>query len=187
MVGVSDPEMQQDRRKGWRFLFGLGSGYLITSLLVGVLVALVALTVQSALPQHVARYIASVVLIVLGVADWLSRTLQANRQVPQRFARDLQPGIRGIVWGLDLGLLVTTQKTSSLLWGGLCLTILTSNPAIGFVVPIVGFVPYFIGVVTQTVRKRSRMTDLGYGRHGIPVLRKVGGVMLVFAALGVIV
>src|SRR5688572_4570703 len=117
MVGVSNPIMRRDRRAGWRFVVGFGVGLTAAAALLTGPLLLLSAAVRP-VPQPV-RLVGLLVLVaLLAVADLLNRTPHVWRQVPQRFARDLdhQPGRLGLVWAIDLGLLVTTQKTTSLLW-----------------------------------------------------------------------
>ncbi|MEU4645721.1 hypothetical protein [Micromonospora sp. NPDC023814] len=63
------------------------------------------------------RFVVVVAFTVLfGILDLFNRTPHIWRQVPQRLVRTLPAGTLGVVWGIDLGLLFTTQKTTSLVW-----------------------------------------------------------------------
>lgn len=152
MVGVSNPIHRGDRRAGWRFLAGFGAGLaLATAVLTGPLLLLAA---AASLVPETDRMVLLVALVVgLAAADLLNRTPHVWRQVPQRFARELhtQPGRLGLIWAFDLGLLVTTQKTTSLLWIGLAGVVLTTSPAA--VVPVLAAAAglYWLGVVTLTI------------------------------------
>jgi hypothetical protein len=89
----------------------------------------------------------SALLVLFGVADLTDHTPQSPRQVPQRLAGDLnhQPGRLGFIWAVDLGLLVTTQKTTSLLWIGLTGAVLLGPSAL--VIPTLGVIAglYWLG------------------------------------------
>ena len=129
MVGVSNPIMRRDRRAGWRFIAGFGVGLVAAvALLAGPLLLLSAAV--RPVPQPVRTGSLLILVTLLAVADLLNRTPHVWRQVPQRFARDLdhQPGRLGLIWAIDLGLLVTTQKTTSLLWMALAGAVLLGPP-----------------------------------------------------------
>ncbi len=127
MVGVSNPIMRRDWRGGWRFLVGFGAGLAGSAAALAGPLALLWFALRF-VPGRVWVMIALVA--VLGVADLRNRTPHVRRQVPQRFAAALnhQPGRLGFIWALDLGLLVTTQKTTSLLWIALAGAVLLGTP-----------------------------------------------------------
>src|SRR5690349_781565 len=110
MVGVSNPIMRRDRREGWRFIAGFGAGLAVaTAMLTGPLLLLSAATHLA--PQPMRAGVLAALVAGLALADLLNRTPHVWRQVPQRFARELndQPGRLGFIWAVDLGLLITTQ------------------------------------------------------------------------------
>jgi hypothetical protein len=130
MVGVSNPIMRRDRRGGWRFIAGFGAGLAVAAaLLAGPLLLLQALAQLAPEPVRIGLLVALVA--ALAVADVRNRTPHVWRQVPQRFAHELGhlPGRLGLIWAVDLGLLVTTQKTTSLLWIALAGAALLGTPA----------------------------------------------------------
>lgn len=130
MVGVSNPIMRADPRAGWRFIAGLGAGMaLSTAVLAGPLLLLAAGAGQ--LPWSVRVGLAVALVAGLGLTDLRNHTPHVWRQVPQRLGRELigRPGQLGLIWGFDLGLLVTTQKTSSLVWVGLAGAVLLGSPS----------------------------------------------------------
>jgi hypothetical protein len=88
MVGVSNPIMRRDHREGWRFIAGFGAGLAVaTAVLTGPLLLLSAAAHLA--PQPVRAGMLVVLVLMLGVADLLNRTPHVWRQVPQRFAREL--------------------------------------------------------------------------------------------------
>lgn len=146
MVGVSNPLMSRDPRGGWRFIAGFGAGLAVaTAVLVGPLLALQATAQLAPLPVRLG-VLAGLVLL-LGGADLLDRTPHAWRQVPQRFARELNhlPGRLGFIWAVDLGLLVTTQKTTSLLWIAIAGAVLVGTPATVPLMLVTAAVLYWLG------------------------------------------
>lgn len=146
MVGVSNPIMRRDRGEGWRFIAGFGAGLAVaTALLSGPLLLLSAAARLA--PPLVRAAILVVLVVALAIADLLNRTPHVWRQVPQRLARELndQPGRLGFIWAVDLGLLITTQKTTSLLWIGLAGAILTGTPATAVLTLVAAAVLYGLG------------------------------------------
>lgn len=127
MVGVSNPIMRANPQEGWRFLAGFAVGLAAAALtLLGPLLLLAS--AAGMIHPTVRTVLVIGVLLGFGIADLLNRTPHIWRQVPQRFARELQPGRLGLIWGYDLGLLFTTQKTTSLLWISLAGAVLTESP-----------------------------------------------------------
>ncbi|MEN3359651.1 MAG: hypothetical protein V7637_3633 [Mycobacteriales bacterium] len=91
---------------------------------VAVPVWLLSRLALAALPLPARLWLVAAVCAVLAAADLANRTPHVWRQVPQRFVHQLSPGTLGLVWGFDLGLLVTTQKVVSLLWAGIVAAVL---------------------------------------------------------------
>lgn len=116
MAGVAGPMLQRSRAAGARFLAGLVVGGASAGLILAVPVYLIGQLAGRYLSESVRIWLLVVLTLAFAVADLTGRTPHVWRQVPQRLVRSLPPGILGLVWGFDLGLLVTTQKTSSLLW-----------------------------------------------------------------------
>ena len=116
MAGVAGPMWQRSRADGTRFLLGLAVGGVSAGLVLAVPVYLIGHLAGRVLPVPVRVGLLVVLAVALGVADLTGRTPHVWRQVPQKLVRTLPPGTLGLTWGFDLGLLVTTQKTSSLLW-----------------------------------------------------------------------
>lgn len=168
MVGVANPIHRRDRRAGLRFVTGFGAGLAVSvALLAGPLLLLAA---AAALIPEPARAVLLVVLVVLlGVADLLNRTPHVWRQVPQRFARELShlPGRLGFIWALDLGLLVTTQKTTSLLWIALAGAVLLGTPLTVLFTLAVAAAVYWLATTVLVVtgdnplREPRRLARLG--------------------------
>jgi hypothetical protein len=115
MAGVAGPMLHRTRSRGARFLAGLALGGAIGGLVLSVPVYLLGV-LTGAFPAGVRAGLLVVACMVFGIADLRGRTPHVWRQVPQAYVRSLPPGRLGLVWGFDLGLLVTTQKTTSLIW-----------------------------------------------------------------------
>lgn len=183
MVGVTDLKLKDRRSEGWRFLRGLSAGYFMGTLFVSILLAGLALLLRDVADLDVLRNLLLASSLILGVTDLLGRTPNTNRQVPQRFIRDVRPMPRGLLWGFDLSLLVTTQKTASLLWVALLGLILVG--------PVEGILPalfaagtvYLGGVVVLSFGGASKITGLDFGRVLIPALQRGSGVLLIGLAV----
>jgi hypothetical protein len=116
MAGVAGPMLRRSRTSGARFLTGLALGGASAATLLSVPVYLSGQLAGWLLPAPIRVWLLVGLAIGFGLADLTGRTPHVWRQVPQRLVRTLPPGTLGLTWGFDLGLLVTTQKTSSLLW-----------------------------------------------------------------------
>lgn len=162
MVGVSNPMMREDRTAGRRFLGGFGAGLAVAAAVVALPLMLVA-AVLLHVPATVRGVVLAVLLVGFGLADLLDRTPHIWRQVPQRFLRELGPGQLGFVWAADLGLLVTTQKTTSLIWIGLAGLVLSTTPMTvlaGVITISVGF-----GLLVAVATVASYGTLLGEAKY----------------------
>lgn len=154
MAGVAGPMYVRDRHGGLRFIAGLLIGESASSLVV----AAVVFTLGQFVRHQVAAFSAvglAAVITVLGVSDLLGRTPQLSRQVPQRLIHRLPAGRLGLVWGLDLGLLVTTRKTTSLTWIVLLIALVRPAPSM-FVVPAT---MALVSVAITWVRARRWRSD----------------------------
>jgi hypothetical protein len=117
MVGVSGPMLAYSTARGRRFMFGLTAGSLVGSaLLAAVAVAAGFGLSKAGIPADFRRAALIALALTLGIADIANRTPQLWRQVPQQLVRMLSPGVLGVVWGIDLGLIFTTKKVTSLWW-----------------------------------------------------------------------
>ncbi|MFC5823576.1 hypothetical protein [Nonomuraea insulae] len=111
--------LTRDRPRGTRFLAGLLAGGAVASGLLGLPAYLAGTALAALAPLPVREIAAGLAIAALGVADMADRTPHVWRQVPQSLVRTLPPGRLGLVWGFDLSLLVTTQKSTSLVWAAL--------------------------------------------------------------------
>jgi len=148
MAGVAGPMLRRSKAQGARFLSGLMFGELVSSALMATMLYLLGTLVSLVAPLIVREVATAVVVVALGVADLRNRTPHIWRQVPQRFVRSLPPGQLGLVWGFDLALLFTTQKSTSLTWVVLAATGLLYPADSWFV--LLGMTT--IGVLTVTIR-----------------------------------
>src|SRR5439155_5294547 len=115
MVGVTSPLFRGGDVRGGR---NLAFWYVVGTALAGTAVFLVlkALSIGASAVPAGPRYLGlGVCVAVLLVLDLLGRTPRVNRQTPQRL-RTLPPGMRGFLWGVDIGTQFTTIKVTSLVW-----------------------------------------------------------------------
>lgn len=187
MVGVSVPLNTEDRRGATRFTVGLAAGSAVTTLLLGVALAVVT-TLVATVPPAVRFGTGVVVLVGLGALDLADRTPQLERQVPQRFARVLDPGLRGLLWGADLATLVSTRKATSLLWAVLLVVPLLGHPGAAVAAVAAANAAFVLGVTVQTKVDRSSLLDGRWGAINISrevrqIRRGTGSLVLVCAAL----
>lgn len=150
MVGVSDPALRRSRREGVALLSSIAVGYLVATILL-VIELFLASEALAGLPELSRRVLLIVALTAVGVADLTNRTPYMRRQVPQRFVRDLLPVSRGLLWGLDLGLLFTTQKTVGLLWAVLLWATLQASPGATAIALVVGAAVYLSATLITTL------------------------------------
>jgi hypothetical protein len=185
MAGVTGPMLRRSRAQGVRFLAGLAVGGVVASTLLATAIWLLGLLLQLVVPLVVRAALAVVAVVIFGVADLLNRTPHVWRQVPQRFVRVLPPGRLGVVWGFDLSLLFTTQKSTSLTWAVLAVLVLLSPHAAGLILICMTM----FGVLAVVVRSViwSRITPAPWGDRARPwfpmVRRAAGALLLVVAAL----
>lgn len=185
MAGVAGPMLRHDRAGAVRFLFGLLIGGLAGSAVLAVPFYVLGRLAEAVLTDQ-ARWIAfGVVVAVLGVVDLALRTPHVQRQVPQGLVRTMKPGALGLVWGVDLAMLFTTQKTTSLLWVALAGLILVA-PGLAPVVLTASWVVAWLAMVYLSVR-RPTLIPIGEERLTwqdlVKILRRVSGTILLGTAV----
>ena len=131
MAGVAGPMLRRSRSAAARFLTGLAVGGVAAGLLLAVPTYLLGAVARGVLPEHARLVALAAICALLATADLALRTPHVWRQVPQRLQDVLPPGSLGAAWGFDLGLLFTTQKTTSLLWVTLAALVLLGPDASG--------------------------------------------------------
>lgn len=134
MAGVAGPMLQSRRGAGARLLTGLLLGEIVGGLLLALPAFLLGEVLHAALGLQARLWLVAAACLFLGVADLVDRTPHVWRQVPQDLIGKLPPGSLGLVWGVDLGLLFTTQKAVSLIWVAMAATILLDPPLAAAVV-----------------------------------------------------
>ncbi|WP_163509069.1 hypothetical protein [Fodinicola acaciae] len=103
--------------------YTVGTGLAAVALLAGVSLMSSAYALIS---PRLGYGIVAVAVGTLLVLDIFGRTPHLDRQTPQRLAV-LPAPVRGLLWGLDIGLLFTTIKVTSLVWVMLVLAV--ADPA----------------------------------------------------------
>src|SRR5690242_8177871 len=145
MAGVASPMLQQSRSEGVRFLVGLTVGNAMGALVIALPIYLVGMLVR-VLPKPAALVVFVVACVLLALADLKRRTPHVWRQVPQSLWHKLSPGWLGVAWGIDLGLLFTTQKTTSLIWVALVGVICLQPAAAVVVIPAIAVTTSLVAV-----------------------------------------
>ncbi|GAA2408902.1 hypothetical protein GCM10010404_78580 [Nonomuraea africana] len=183
MAGVAGPMLRRDRAHGVRFLVGLAVGGTLAGAVLAVLAYLVGSAVQAILPMTVRLWLLALASAAFGLADLANRTPHVWRQVPQRFVHRLTPGVLGLVWGFDLGLLVTTQKVASLIWVSVTAVVLLEPTAAAGV--LVG-IALIASVVVTAWSMSERTSDLLVSRkehQWVTIIRRASGLALLILAL----
>lgn len=185
MAGVAGPMLRHDRAAAVRFLLGLLIGGLAGSLVLAVPVYLVGRLAEASLPGTVRWLVFGAVVVLFGVLDLGLRTPHVRRQVPQRLLHVMKPGQLGLVWGADLAMLFTTQKTTSLLWVTLAGLVLVA-PAAAPAVLVAAWAAAWLAIVVLSIR-RPTLVPIGEERLAwqdlVRILRRSSGTTLLAAAL----
>lgn len=126
MAGVAGPMLRRSRPQGTKFLLGLLMGGILASTVLASLLFGVGSALEM-LSSTIRIGVVGSALVLFGLLDVANRTPHLWRQVPQGLIRVLPPWRLGAVWGFDLSLLFTTQKTTSLTWAALVGTVLVAR------------------------------------------------------------
>lgn len=184
MAGVAGPMLRRSPLQGSRFLAGLLIGELAGSALLATALFGVGSLLAWLVPLQGRIWMAAAVVLAFGLLDIFDRTPHIWRQVPQKYVRSLQPGRLGLVWGFDLSLLVTTQKSTSLTWAALAgVTLLAPSATWPVVIAmaVVGVLAIAIRSVVFWLTKPSWRGDRGRAWHGH--VRKLTGLALSILAV----
>jgi len=162
MAGVSgsyDPFSRSSR-----FLGGFTLGLLLSAAFLGAILVPTSIAVHL-LPGSYRIGLLGAVAVVLATLDLLGRTPYMQRQVPQRLGLDGVPaGTLGIIYGADAGLHVTTQKTTSLIWGGLVGAVLIGGPSTIGATLVAAAIGYGTAVTSATLIGKLLKRDIsGWG------------------------
>ncbi|MEV4678420.1 MULTISPECIES: hypothetical protein [Actinomadura] len=183
MAGVSGPLMRRRPADGARFLTGLTAGGVLAGLLVALLLYVVGRGVHEVLPEDARVLALAAVALGFGLADLAGRTPHVWRQVPQQLVHRLPPGSRGVAWGFDLGLLVTTQKAVSLVWVAVAAVVLL-DPWTAAPVMVGMALLSNLSVAVGSLRFTPAMVDMGTRRQRLWLrsIRALSGTALVSLA-----
>ncbi|WP_433344672.1 hypothetical protein [Micromonospora sp. CA-111912] len=185
MAGVAGPMLRRNPFEGVRFLVGLAVGGVIAGVVLAIPVFLAGTLLQQLLPEPLRLALLAAVAGWLGVADLRDRTPHIWRQVPQRLVRTLPGGTLGVVWGIDLGLLFTTQKTVSLIWLALAAVLLV-DPASA---PLLLFCVVLVASLLVSLWSMSKHADLPErrSRKWVVRARRASGATILAVALSLVV
>jgi hypothetical protein len=136
MAGVAGPRLRSHRGEGVRLLIGLVLGRLAAGVALSVPAYLLARAAHATFGAPARLWLAAVACASFAAFDLADRTPHPWRQVPQSLIHRLPPGTLGVAWGVDLGLLFTTQKVASLIWVSIAGSVLL-DPATAAAVPVV--------------------------------------------------
>jgi hypothetical protein len=185
MAGVAGPMLRYDRPGAVRFLFGLLIGGLAGSAVLAVPVYVLGRLAELLLAEQVRWVMFGAAVAVAGAADLALRTPHVQRQVPQALVRSMKPGALGLVWGVDLAMLFTTQKTTSLLWAALAGLVLVA-PGYAPAVLTASWAAAWLAIAFLSVR-RPTLIPIGEERLTwqdlVRILRRVSGTVLLGTAV----
>ncbi len=181
MAGVAGPMLRRSKAEGSRFLAGLMVGELVSSMVLAAALYALGTAVALVAPTFVREVLLGVLVAAFGVADMRNRTPHVWRQVPQKYVRSMAPGRLGLVWGFDLGLLFTTQKSTSLLWVVLAAVGLLSPGSAWLVLPVMAFISVMTVVVRSVYWALPDMVDIS--RPWFAPMRRTLGVAQVGLAV----
>jgi hypothetical protein len=182
MAGVAAPMFRVSVAKAVRFLVGFTVGVISSALVVGLCIFLAGKAIHALFPSVLRTTLVVVICATLGAADLLNRTPHVWRQVPQALVRQLSPGFLGVVWGLDLGLLFTTQKVASLMWGAIAAVSLLQPQQAPLLLVIIGLLTA-LTVVVKSLWPRNECLNHGtkQDRRWLRLLRTASGSLLLAA------
>lgn len=122
MAGVASPLLRRRVSHGMAFLAAYAWGFAL-SLIVLYLGLSVLKELIVGLGSGLARPIGAGLLLGLSILDFFDLTPERRRQAEQAIAMIRRPVAAGFLFGVDIGLLFSTRKVSSLLWAGVLLCI----------------------------------------------------------------
>ncbi len=191
MIGVTNPSSRGINRSTVRALVALSLGYAVTTSFLVLGLGAVTNLMGKILPISALRVGLVLGLATLSVADLIGRTPQTQRQVPQRFARDLNVGTRNFIWGLDLGLLATSQKTTSLIWMAFLGALFQPASHTLIAVPLVaagGFIGSFVvgALAPPSAQLSSRLNGWRVARVVPTHLPRISGALGAIIVVGLI-
>lgn len=187
MAGVAGPLISRDVSGGVRFLMGLFIGGAFGGAVLAIPAYAMSLVLGFAINRRLGLILLAVGCMLLGAADLAGRTPHVWRQVPQGYVHRLQPGGLGLVWGVDLGLLFTTQKVVSLIWAALLATILLSPDLTVILLVSTGGLSGLTAAAWLMFRGKATSPMSGWNRIWIMRTRQASGItLLALSALSLV-
>ena len=182
MAGVARPMLRRVPLEGLRFLLGLATGAIVAGLVLGLAALVLGQAFEQVMPTAARAVLVAGGLMLLGIADIADRTPHVWRQVPQALVRRLSPGFLGLSWGIDIGLLFSTQKAVSLVWGaafGVVLLHPTAAPVLFVVVAVVSST----SIILLTAHEQNAVLRHGTkaDRRWLRTMRVASGSVLLMA------
>jgi hypothetical protein len=179
MTGVAGPLLHNPKLRagGVRFLVGLIIGSAAGGAVLAVPVYLLGRLLEP-LPAWVRLTLLAAVCVVLAVADFTQRTPHVWRQVPQTLVNKLPPGSLGLAWGFDLGLLFTTQKTTSLVWVALAALVLLKPGLAAVVLVGVSVVAMLVMAALAMGAGSDDRTSPGWSKKWVKHIRRGSAVVI---------
>ena len=184
MAGVASPMFRREAREGIRFLSGLVIGTLAGSLFIAITLFVIGSAIENSMPLIWRVDLLAACCFGLGVADFLEFTPQLWRQVPEALLwGGLKPGVLGIAWGMDQGLVVTTQKATSCFWVVMAAVGLIA-PATAFaVIPFIAVVSCGVVAIASASRSASACLISRSADPWLSAAKRGSGVVLVVLAV----
>jgi hypothetical protein len=176
MAGVAGPMLRVSRAAGVRLLAGLVIGEVVAAAVLSVPAVLVGDGIHGAVGPQPRLWLLAAVCGFFGLTDLAQRTPHVSRQVPESLIIRLPPGSLGLAWGLDLGLLFTTQKAVSFIWVALSATIVLDPVTAVVVLTVIALA----GGATIAVQSFTRQPDgqIGQWAFGVLLARRGAGLVL---------
>ena len=114
------------------YLLGTTASGALLGTAVGTLGMVLSVSISLSPPDRMAAGVGLVGL--LAVLDLVSRSQWApglHRQTDPRWRHQLGPGRAALLWGVELGMGVTTYRITSVFWAALVLVVLIGSPIVG--------------------------------------------------------
>jgi hypothetical protein len=167
MVGVAGPLWKRDRRRATVLLVGLTLGQALGGSIIAATVWAVGSALGSLLSLDQRLLVWGLICGIVGLADLIQHTPQVARQVSKGLMHVLPAFPLGVVWGVDLGLMVTTRKTTSLMWAALAGVLLLA-PQLAPLLVLGSLVAISTLLTVRTAGPAATTVDLG---HVLALLR----------------
>jgi hypothetical protein len=178
--------LQRAKAEAVRFLAGLLVGGVVGATILALPLYLAG-RMLGALPGWASLTTAVVLFVVLGVADLRQRTPHVWRQVPQSLWHRLTPGWLGVVWGFDLALLFTTQKTTSLIWACVVAVVLLKPSLVAVVLIAISVMSTVLVVVSTVTPGAVTRTGVEWSGTWVSRIRRGSGLLILAGATAVAV